>query len=103
MPFWRQRRLLRYVLRQWPSLLAIFGFSAAASAAAALIPWPTKILVDHTLGHAAVPGALRVALAGVGLAASPRVLVVTAALVSLGLFALSNLLDLGLHWSWTNA
>src|SRR2546421_12881083 len=102
MPFWRQRRLLRYVLRQWPSLVAIFGFSTAASAVAALMPWPTKLLVDNALGQTAVPAAVRTALASVALLPSPRVLVLTAALVSLGLFALSNVLDMGLHWSWTN-
>src|SRR4051812_23474989 len=102
MPFWKQRRLLRYVLRQWASLVSIFVFSAAASVVAALIPWPTKILVDHALGHAPVPAALRAALGGLALAPSPRVLVLTAALVSLGLFVLSNVLDMGLQWSWTN-
>lgn len=55
----RYRRLLGYVLRQRNWLLAIFFLTLSSSAAAALQPWPMKLLVDDALGDAGIPQLLR--------------------------------------------
>jgi ATP-binding cassette, subfamily B, bacterial len=97
----RYRRLLGYVLRQRNWLLAIFLLTLTSSAAAALQPWPMKLLVDYALGDASTPESLTAVLAFVGLEATPRVLVVLAAISSLSLFALTSALGVGLSLSWS--
>ena len=99
----RYRRLIRYPLRQWPTLLRILGLTAATSAITVLQPWPIKLLVDYALGSNALPAPLRSILEGFSLSPTPTVLVLTAALVSLGLFALNSAIDVGLSWAWTSA
>ena len=100
---WRRyRRLLaRYVLRQWPSLLAILALTFLASATAALQPWPMKVLVDYALGDANVPAFLSSSLNAVSLSPTPAVLVVIAAASSLVLFTLNSVLSVALGLSWS--
>jgi ABC-type multidrug transport system fused ATPase/permease subunit len=90
----RYRRLSGYALRQRPGLLLILGLSLAMSAGTALQPWPMKLLVDHALGHAALPTRLRTVLGALSLSPTPEVLVVTVALATLALFALDSALDM---------
>jgi len=102
-PLYRYRRLIRYPLRQWPALVMILGLTAATSAITALQPWPLKILVDYALAGKVLPTSLRSILEGLSLATTPPVLIVAAALASLGLFALSIAINAGLSWAWTSA
>jgi len=73
------RTLLSFAFRQWPALVAVLALGAAMSGLAALLPWPTKILIDYALGDVALPAQLGPALERVGLGATPAVLIFTAA------------------------
>ena len=97
----RYRRLVPYLLCQWRGLLAILVLTGFTSVAAALQPWPLKILVDHALGHAPLPGWLGSAIERLGASPSVPLLLFLAALGSLAVFALANALDAGLTWAWT--
>ena len=99
----RYRRLLDYVLRQRRWLLAIFLLTLASSAAAALQPWPMKLLVDYALGDRPAPERLNELLATLGLSAAPRTLVILAAISSLALFALTSALSVALSLCWVSA
>jgi energy-coupling factor transporter ATP-binding protein EcfA2 len=94
-------RLLRYMVQQWPGLGLIAALTACTSLAAALQPWPMMVLVDYALGTHEVPEAVSGLLARLGLASTPPVLVGAAALASLGLFALTSLVDAALSLTWT--
>jgi ATP-binding cassette subfamily B protein/subfamily B ATP-binding cassette protein MsbA len=96
-------RLLPYALRQWRSLSAIIVLTIASSAIAALQPWPMKILVDYGLRHDPLPLRLRGFLEALSLPQAPSILIFTAALASLALFATSSGLDAGLTWVWAMA
>ncbi len=89
------------MLRQWPALLVILGLTAATSAAAALLPWPMKLLVDYAIGEAPLPPFLDRVISDLSVTPTPAMLVVLAALASLALFGLSSALDVGLTWIWT--
>ncbi|MCK8602052.1 ABC transporter ATP-binding protein [Desulfoferrobacter suflitae] len=99
----RYRRLLKYTFQQWPLLLIILVLSICASAIAALQPWPMKILVDYALDGAALPETLQSLLEALTLQTSPALLVLSAALGSLGFYALNSLVDVALSWAWTAA
>lgn len=98
----RYGRLLRYPQHQWRTLIAILGLTAGTSATVTLQPWPMKILVDYAFGQAAIPPLVR-SLFGFNLSLTPPLLVVIAALGSLGLYALNATLDTGLSWAWSAA
>ena len=97
----KYRRLLPYALRQWPGLLFIGVFTVLGSLVVALQPWPLKILVDCALGQVPVPEMLRGLLTSFSLQPTPQVLIVAAALGSLGLFALNSFIDVGLTRAWS--
>ena len=97
----KYRRLLPYASPQWPGLLFIGAFTAAGSLVVVLQPWPLKLLVDGALGQTPVPEALRALFAAVSLQPTPPVLIVAAALASLGLFALNSLIDVALTRGWS--
>ncbi|KYC37140.1 multidrug ABC transporter ATP-binding protein [Scytonema hofmannii PCC 7110] len=99
----RYGRLLRYPLRQWRTLIVILGLVAGTSATATLQPWPIKILVDYALGQAAIPLPVNSLFGNFNLSLTPPLLVVVAALCSLGLYALNATLDTGLSWAWSAA
>ena len=99
----RYRRLIRYPLRQWPTLVIILGLTTATSAVTALQPWPLKILVDYALGDTVSPISIRSLLKNLSLTPTPIVLIIMAALASLGIFVLSIGIDAGLSWAWTSA
>ena len=96
-------RVMRYVIRQWPTLLLILGLTVVASTVTALQPWPVKILVDYALGNAAIPVWLHFLFERISLSLTPIALVIIAALGSLGLFALNSALDITLNLSWSVA
>jgi ATP-binding cassette, subfamily B, bacterial len=96
------RIILGYAFRHWPGLLAILGLTVAATLVGALQPWPMKVLVDHALGSAPLPEGLSSIFTRFGLAAGPRELVLVAASVIVGLFALNTALDAGLTLLWTS-
>jgi len=95
-------KILRYVFREWPMLLAIVACTFAFTATAALEPWPLKLLVDYALGGAEAPRAVKTVLACVSLQATPSAIVIAAALFSLLLFAVNSGLGvlMSLAWSW---
>ncbi len=98
----RYLSLLRYPLQQWRTLVVILALTAGTSATAILQPWPIKILVDYALGQASVPP-VRWLLDDFNLSLTPPLLVVIAAVSSLGLYTLGATLDTGLNWAWSAA
>jgi ABC-type multidrug transport system fused ATPase/permease subunit len=94
-------RILRYGLRQWPSLLLLSLMSLATSMLVALEPWPFKILVDYALGDGEVPTLLNSAFDAINLSPTPAILIVTAAVASLLLFALHSLIGFVSTWAWS--
>jgi ATP-binding cassette subfamily B protein len=100
---YKYKRVIRYALRQWPSLVLILGLTVAMTAAAALQPWPLKLLVDHALGDAPASALIGSLLERFSLSATPTTLIFVAALSSLGLFLLNSALDAGLNLAWAAA
>ena len=100
---YRYRRMLRYSLRQWRTLIVILALTAVTSFVATLQPWPMKILVDYALGDTVVPALAESFLGNWNLTVTPFLLVVTAALASFGLYALNSVLEVGLTWFWSTA
>jgi len=99
----RYKKLLKYTLQQWPALLLILALSLFASAITALQPWPMKLLVDSALGGSPVPESLESFIKALALQDSPALLVLLAALGSLGFYVLNSMIDVGLSWAWTAA
>lgn len=95
------RRILRYAVKRWPALLLILGLTGASSAVAVLQPWPLKILVDYALGGHAAPAVLRTILERIWVDPTPGVLIVTAVLAGIGIFALQSLLRVAITWVWS--
>jgi ABC-type multidrug transport system fused ATPase/permease subunit len=95
----RYRLLTECALRQWRTLFWILGLTVAVSLTAVLSPLPIKLLVDYGLGSQAVPpmqgGILQKFATPV-----PTLLIVAAAISSVGLFPLNSALDVGLNWAW---
>ncbi len=98
----RYGRLLQYPLRQWRTIIAILGLTAGTSVTATLQPWPMKILVDYALSQAALPPLVS-SFGNFNVSLTPPLLVIVAALGSLGLYALNATLDTGLNWAWSAA
>lgn len=97
-------RLLPFILHQWRLFLLIVFLTLLTSAAAALQPWPMKLLVDHALRGDPMSGALRRLLSGVPwLGPDAGSLILLSVIASLLLFALNSLLDTGLNWAWAVA
>src|SRR6266542_6099996 len=87
------RRLLPYIVHQWPALILAGGLSLLGAALTALQPLPLKLLVDHALGTTPLPAPLDSALTSVPPDRVPLVLIAGAAISSLGVFGLSSLLE----------
>lgn len=102
-PFHRYRRLLRYPLRQWPTLLGIIGLSVLSSALVALEPWPMKLLVDYALGDAELPHWAANLAVGWAREKQRGPLILVAAATSLLLFLLKSSVSMGLNLAWTLA
>ena len=98
----RQFAILRYALRQWPKLVLLLVLTACMAAVSALQPWPMKLLVDHAVGQrtaSSLPLWAEAYLAGL---TRPE-LVITAALATVALFAVSTLLSSASSWTWAVA
>jgi ATP-binding cassette subfamily B protein/subfamily B ATP-binding cassette protein MsbA len=95
----RYRKPLRYIARQWRYLGAILGLTLAASALAALEPWPIKLLIDHAVAGQPLPPRLAALLGGGNAAA----LIAVAAVASLALFAVGAVLNIAINWLWAVA
>jgi ATP-binding cassette subfamily B protein/subfamily B ATP-binding cassette protein MsbA len=90
------RLLLAYCFRRWRGFAVVLGLTALLSLAAALQPWPLKLLVDHALGAQPVPSTWPEWLVGM----TPVALVVIAGLAGF-VFAVSNhLIDALLTRAW---
>jgi ATP-binding cassette subfamily B protein/subfamily B ATP-binding cassette protein MsbA len=81
----------------------ILGLTVVASTVTALQPWPIKILVDYALSQTATPELMRTILASFSLDLTPAVLVIVAAVASLGLYGINAALDVSLSWAWSAA
>ncbi len=99
----KYRRLLPFVSPQLRWILLIIAVSFAASAAAAMQPWPLKILVDYALNAKTVPAVLSSSLEAFSLNATPTVLIMASALAGLGLFILNSAFEVGLTFAWAVA
>src|SRR5258708_7214020 len=96
-------RLLQYARRQRLFLALIPVLTVAASSLAALQPWPVKLLADHVLGQAPLPGVLDDALRFLSLPPTPTMLLLVVVGGGLLLFALNSGLEVALTWAWTLA
>jgi len=94
-------RLLSYARRHRPALVLIFLLTITSSALAALQPWPLKLLIDHALESHALPAWLNRFFRMVSLEPTSGVMLATAVLGGLLLFALTAALDAALAWIWT--
>lgn len=97
---YKYKKIIRYPLRQWPALVAILVFTAMTSAVTVLQPWPLKLLIDYAVGETAVPIFIHTFFKHISLSLTPAVLVIAAAIASLGLFAINSFLEVGLNWTW---
>ncbi|HXT39873.1 MAG TPA: ABC transporter ATP-binding protein, partial [Candidatus Angelobacter sp.] len=97
----KYRRFLQYARPHWHSFALIFIATLAASALAALQPWPMKLLVDHVLGHDPLPHWLQTLLATLSLEPTPSRLLLLIVAAGLALFALNGALEVTLTWAWT--
>ncbi|MCI0351047.1 MAG: ABC transporter ATP-binding protein, partial [Acidobacteriales bacterium] len=91
------KHLWRYVARQRGFLLLVFGLTLAASATAALQPFPMKWLVDYVLEQRPLPEAF----AGVLGTARPTTLILITVGAGLILFALNAVLEVASTVAWT--
>jgi ATP-binding cassette subfamily B protein/subfamily B ATP-binding cassette protein MsbA len=99
----KYRRLLQYARPQRKFFALISALTLAASALAALQPWPMKLLVDHVLQFNPVSPLLQSILGTFGLRASASVFLVLGAVGGLVLFLLNAALEAVLTWAWTLA
>src|SRR5436305_14232705 len=99
----KYRRLLQYARRQRRFFVFIFALTLAASALAALQPWPMKLLVDHVLDYNPVSPFLKSALGFFGLKPTPTLFLLVGTVGGLILFALNSALEACLTWTWTFA
>src|SRR6266481_3070165 len=99
----KYRRLLQYARPQSRFFVLIFGLTLAASAVAALQPWPMKLLVDHVLGYEPVSPLVKSALGVFGIRPSATTFLLVGTIGGLALFLLNGVLEVGLTLSWTMA
>ncbi len=99
----KYRRLLPFVSPQRRWILLIIAVSFAASAAAAMQPWPLKILVDYALDANSMPAVLSSCLEAFSLKPTPTILITVSALAGLGLFFLNSALEMVLTFAWAVA
>lgn len=93
--------VFEYISQQRQGIAFIVLLTLCSSALAALTPWPMKILVDYALGELTIPSWFVAQFARAALSATPVLLVITAAILSLLLFALSSVLNAGLSLLWS--
>jgi ATP-binding cassette, subfamily B, bacterial len=99
----KYRRILPYIVDQWPILAGILLMTALASGLAALQPWPVKILVDYALLQRDLPAALAAFFESAGWAGSAVVLIILAGAASVLLYLCNAALGAALSWAWSVA
>src|SRR5262245_36584665 len=97
------RTLFQYARRQRHFLVLVPILTLAASALAALQPWPLKLLADQVLGQAPVPEFLGSVFNFLGRQPSSSQLLLLVVFGGVALFALNSLLEVWLTWVWTAA
>src|SRR5262245_32157115 len=97
----RFRKVVFYAFQQWRLLFVVLTCTVGYTATAALEPWPMKLLVDYALGDVRAPATIEAEIRSVNLQPTPTLLVITAALASLGLFVLNSLLAVAMGLSWS--
>src|SRR5437899_2574534 len=97
----KYRILLQYAQRRRSVFVLIFVLTFLSSVLASVQPWPMKLLVDHVLGHAALPSLVRSGLSLFGLIPTPMVLLLLVTWGGLVLFALNSILEVALTRAWT--
>ncbi|HET7867803.1 MAG TPA: ABC transporter ATP-binding protein [Burkholderiaceae bacterium] len=93
----RRALVLAHVRAHGHRLAAIVLLGLLLGVPAALQPWPLKLLLDHALGAASLPGWL----SGLGIPLRPMSLVLLAAAASLLLFCVGAALESALTWLWS--
>jgi ATP-binding cassette subfamily B protein len=98
---YKYKRLIDYILRQWPILVLIICVTLASTALSVLQPWPLKLLVDYALGQVALPQTLISLLNSLSISDRPFTIILLAAISSFGIFVIKSSLDMGLSLGWT--
>jgi len=99
----RYTPLIPFFKRQWAKFVLIFVVTVMVCGVTALEPLPLKLLVDHALGNSRPPAFLLQAFAILDVRPTPAVLILAAAVASLGLFLLNSAVDAYLSWAWMSA
>ena len=99
----KYQRLLKYAGKHQFRFALIFILTIAASALAALQPWPMKILADHVLGKGPLSPALDSFFRSLALKPTTSVLLILTVVGGFSLFLLSSVLDVVLTQMWTMA
>jgi ATP-binding cassette, subfamily B, bacterial len=99
----RYRPLLRYARRELRRIVTIAALTLAAGGVAVLQPWPLKMLADDALGGKPPPGFVESLLGLFSLDATPRTLVVTAAVATLLLFVAASVIGGAITWVYAVA
>src|SRR5437667_8300719 len=97
----KYRRLLSYTRPHRRFFGFIVVLTIAASALAALQPWPLALLADCVLGSKPLPPFFLSLLETFALAATPGNMLLLIVVGGLVLFALNSVFEIGLTWAWT--
>jgi ATP-binding cassette subfamily B protein len=100
---YKYRRLLRYALKEWRSLIIIGLFTLITPAITALQPWPIKILIDYALGDHTLPNSIQNLINHFSIGEINKFLIVVAAIFSFALFALNSFIDMVITFAWSSA
>jgi ATP-binding cassette subfamily B protein len=100
---YKYRRLLRYALKEWRSLIIIGLFTLITPAITALQPWPIKILIDYALGDHTLPNSIQNLINHFSIGEINKFLIVVAAIFSFALFALNSSIDMVITFAWSSA
>jgi ATP-binding cassette subfamily B protein len=100
---YKYRRLLRYALKEWRSLIIIGLFTLITPAITALQPWPIKILIDYALGDHTLPNSIQDLINHFSIGEINKFLIVVAAIFSFALFALNSSIDMVITFAWSSA
>jgi ATP-binding cassette subfamily B protein len=100
---YKYRRLLRYALKEWRSLIIIGLFTLITPAITALQPWPIKILIDYALGDHTLPNSIQDLINHFSIGEINKFLIVVAAIFSFALFALNSFIDMVITFAWSSA
>jgi ATP-binding cassette subfamily B protein/subfamily B ATP-binding cassette protein MsbA len=98
--FTRYSDFIPYLRRQAAGIAVILLLNALCALAAALQPWPLKILVDYGVKQIPAPNWLPALTQSLALAEGPQGFILIAAAATIGLFALSTTFNAAQNWAW---